>query len=426
MNKKSIISYNSLFWLTCFLLLALPLHSSNKILSYLTLFNNFTIFHAAFLVLSLFLIAGFIFQREKITKYYIFPCFFLIVIFISFIVGLGQNYNPADTLADFCYYFLTGLILFSYQSSRVKKKNIHELMLFSNKAITVSCCISLLMFFTKDFSFWGLVSFNGGRYFGGNLSLLIVTIPYLYYCYLHKKGISFKKLLFSTSVGLSCMILSQSRASFFMIALSCAIILIIDLFKNQTKDTLAKKICSIILIAIFVAIFFSLDLPVVKRLLGNDTTDSYGTLSFRTYLYQGYLPEIANSLFGKGFGAPMFFYNENLQIAIWTETLAVDSTFITAGYKGGIILLLCYAIMFLSVCSHQIRMYFVSKNMNYLAFLIVFILFFVSTSIITAQTIHTFTINAFLALSFASSRKELFSRRRRISNLDLSLNKINN
>ena len=195
MMKKSriIFNYSTVFWASIFLLLALPLHSSNNILSYLTLFNNFTIFHAVLLVLSIILFVELILQRERIDKRFIVPSFFLLSIFISFVIGIKAEYNTASVLADFCYYLLAGLILFVYQSSRVVKKSLHEILVFASKAMNVSCCISLLMYFTRNFSFWGLVSFNDGRYFGGNLSLLIVTVPYSFYCYLHGKDISLKR-----------------------------------------------------------------------------------------------------------------------------------------------------------------------------------------------------------------------------------------
>ena len=137
--------------------------------------------------------------------------------------------------------------------------------------------------------------------------------------------------------------------------------------------------------------------------MGSDVENSYNTLLFRTYLYQGYFPTILKSVFGKGIGAPMYFYNEELRLATWTETLAVDSTLVTVGYKGGLLLLLIYSFMIFFIIFAQIKMYVLTKKIDFLVLLIVFAMFLFSTCIITAQTIHTFTINAFFVLIFLQS-----------------------
>ena len=51
------------------------------------------------------------------------------------------------------------------------------------------------MYVTSGFSFWGVSKFNGGRFGGGYVSLIVVTVLYGLYDFLYEKTISTKMFI---------------------------------------------------------------------------------------------------------------------------------------------------------------------------------------------------------------------------------------
>lgn len=407
-TKRLTISFNKVFWANVFMILALPLHSTNNLLKFVTLFNNLTIFHLIFVLLFFIQIFSLISKKQKITKKYIPSLILLLFIIIGLLVGRSNGNTNNMMYADGLYYILTFLIMFIYQSNRIKKKSFYELLVFTSKAAICSCILSLIMYFTKNLLFWGLVSFNGGRYFGGNLSLLIVVIPFLLYRYIYDKNLSFIRLVVYCFVSLYCLVLAQSRAAFIMIALSIILIFLLKSGFKQNRSEFLKKSLFVIILLVFVYFFLSSGLDVVSRLLGTDIENSFGTLSYRSYLYIGYISMIMDSLIGYGLGTKMYFYDSNLTIMLKTETFAVDSSIITVGYKFGPIAMALLVMMMVYILWVALKNASETKRAFYIFFAFTVSLFMFSTMIITAQTIHTYTIVAFFAVLFSCAQYEYY------------------
>ena len=111
--KINRINYNNLFWITFFVMIALPLHASNRLISYLSVTGMVSIFHV---LLGGMLIYAFVVaiksHRISIAKnsllIYIFG-FSLIVTLIRGIENHSGNIN--NVIGDFSMYFLSYAIL---------------------------------------------------------------------------------------------------------------------------------------------------------------------------------------------------------------------------------------------------------------------------------------------------------------------------
>lgn len=178
--KINRINYNNLFWITFFVMIALPLHASNRLISYLSVTGMVSIFHV---LLGGMLIYAFVVaiksHRISIAKnsllIYIFG-FSLIVTLIRGIENHSGNIN--NVIGDFSMYFLSYAILSIINSRLFESVDLRCFLRLTFYAMTICLTINVLMYTTSGFSFWGVSTFNGGR-FGGGMFLLSLSLSYM-------------------------------------------------------------------------------------------------------------------------------------------------------------------------------------------------------------------------------------------------------
>jgi hypothetical protein len=302
--------------------------------------------------------------------------------------GLFGTNPTRSVLGDGGMYLLAFCILFCLCSTNVKGKSLPEFLDFLYKATFFSCAMSMLMYLTRDLSVWGIISYNSGRYFGGYLSLLIFTVPYVLYRYLCLKNIKILHMIVYYILAFSCLALAQSRTAFFAIGLGFVSVLTVSIYKIKSK-TLKKVLVMMVLVVLAVVIFLNSNLDVVGRLLSTNLRDRGETTFARVYLYQYYIPEILKDPIGKGFGETMYFVSRSMKLQGDTGTYVVDCAYITAGYKGGWILLLVYILASLIPLIKTMKAYFKTNDWLYMLFAVFWLLYIFTTALITGQIIHT-------------------------------------
>lgn len=74
------------------------------------------------------------------------------------------------------------------RTDQFKAVDINWFLNYTFKALTINLIIYAIMYTTQGLYFWGLQSYNGGRFGGGYLSLLAVTVIYAVYDYFMSKA----------------------------------------------------------------------------------------------------------------------------------------------------------------------------------------------------------------------------------------------
>lgn len=387
-------SYSEICWSVIFIMMALPLHASNKILKYLSISGMISIFHLALVLL---IILGWYGARVgiiKINKRSGLILLFVIAFIWAMVTGVIRNNELRNVIGDSSMYLLAFAVFCLVSSPKTKALSLQDFLYLTYKAITISCVLSLIMYITRSWSFWGMQSFNGGRYFGGYLSLLAVTIPYAVYDYFYIKKIKIVHLIFHIGVALFCIMLAQSRTVVFSITIGVLAVLIFG-HKNLSLNSIAKFLGIIVIGLITVVILINSDSALMDRLLSTDLDNTSETTYARLYLYRYYVPSIFHQIMGFGFGGKMYFMTPQLNIIEETETYTVDSAILTAGYKGGILLLLIFLLACILPVLFSLSRYKKTKDIFYFCFGIWFMLLVFATVLITGQIIHTFAVLTF-------------------------------
>ena len=405
-RKKTKVNINTVFWTICFLMLALPLHTSNAILSYLSITGSVSIFHLIMLLLALLVVLSFN-GKSKLNLSFAVNMIFALGIGIATIIGMMSN-NPINSvLGDGGMYLLSFCLLICLCSKKVKGKTLPQFLNFLYRATFFSCAMSMLMYLTRSLSIWGMTSYNSGRYFGGYLSLLIVTIPYVLYRYLYLKNMKLSHMLVYYVLAFSCLALAQSRTAFFAIGIGAVLAVIAGSKKMKSQVFMRILLISVVGFGV-VAVFLNSSMDVVNRLLATNLQDRNETSFARIYLYLYYIPLILRAPIGKGFGETMYFVSRSMMLQGDTGTYTVDCAYITAGYKGGWCLLLVYIVATLIPLFRAIKNYRITKDRLYMLFAAVWFFYVFATAIITGQIIHTIpALTLFWLLSGLSMKREM-------------------
>ena len=189
--KINRINYNNLFWIIFFVMIALPLHASNKLISYLSITGMVSIFHVLLGGMLIYAFAVAIKSHKiSIGKSSILIYLLGLALIGTFVNGIKNHpANINNVIGDFTMYFLSYSILCITNSRIFKNVDLRWFLKATFYAMTICLTINVLMYVTSGFSFWGVSKFNGGRFGGGYVSLIVVTVLYGLYDFLYEKTI---------------------------------------------------------------------------------------------------------------------------------------------------------------------------------------------------------------------------------------------
>lgn len=395
--KINRINYNNLFWITFFVMIALPLHASNRLISYLSVTGMVSIFHV---LLGGMLIYAFVVaiksHRISIAKnsllIYIFG-FSLIVTLIRGIENHSGNIN--NVIGDFSMYFLSYAILSIINSRLFESVDLRCFLRFTFYAMTICLTINVLMYTTSGFSFWGVSTFNGGRFGGGYVSLIVVTFLYGLYDFLYEKTISTKIFIYHIVLAIISSLLAQSRTHIILCAAGC-ILLLIPIWNKISSTTVFKVSIVLVVVVIGSMVFLSGNSELVQRILNMDITSNTETTASRMITWTFYWNRIRQNPMGTGFGETMYFINPSMTYALDTATYYVDNAFAVVLYKGGWFFGVLYFMFFFRTVYGNIIQSKRSGDKLYALVSILLFMLVVSTMLMTSQVIHTYAINTFV------------------------------
>lgn len=407
---KVTIKKKDLFWYIYCALLALPYHASNSLLKYVSITNMISIFHIILLLLTLFLVINEK-KKDKFSRAYL--VVFAIGWTIAFVSGLYHGNSINNVIGDGGMYLLGMMIYTCASSSRTSTKMLDEYLFLTYKCAFVCSTISILMYLTRSFSFWGMISFNGGRYFGGFVSIFSISIPYAIFNHFTKGQVRLHNLLIHIVLGMACVIISQSRTVIITTIIGAVFAIYFSGNKLSRKRFFRVSFATIIGIAFLYWLLHS-NFAIVNRLLSTDLSNRSETTNARLYIYQYYISKIMNNLTGYGFGSIMFFLTPQLNLMKDTATYTVDAALMATGYKGGIILLAVYVFGIIYSLYWLIKTYRYTKERIYFLLFVLETLFLVQTCLLTGQIIHTYATLTFfwttIGLIFKSRSSGIYEK----------------
>ncbi|MST88189.1 hypothetical protein FYJ79_01020 [Sharpea azabuensis] len=411
--KINRINFNKLFWIIYFVMIALPLHASNKLISYVSITGMVSIFHVLLGGMLIYAIAAAI-KSHKIS---IEKNSFLVYLFgITLIVALihGIENHPGNinaVIGDFSMYFLSYAI-FSIINSRIfESVDLRWFFKITFYAMTICLTINILMYATSGFSFWGVSTFGGGRFGGGYVSLIVVTVLYGVYDFLYEKTINTKILIYHIVLAIISSLLAQSRTHIILCAVGC-ILLLIPFWKKISSAIVLKVFIVVVIGIIGSMIFLKGDSNLAQRLLNMDITSNTETTESRMITWIFYWNRIKQNPVGTGFGETMYNINPSMTYALDTATYNVDNAFAVVMYKGGWIFGFLYFMLIFRAVYRDIIQLKRSGDKFYALVAILLLMMVVSTMIMTSQVIHTYAINTFmwtlLGLNNRNTRRRVY------------------
>ena len=395
--KINRINYNNLFWIIFFVMIALPLHASNRLISYLSITGMVSIFHVLLGGMLIYAFAAAIkSHRISIAKNSLLIYIFGVSLIVTLIRGIENHPgNINNVIGDFSMYFLSYAILSIINSRLFESVDLRWFLRITFYAMTICLTINVLMYATSGFSFWGVSAFNGGRFGGGYVSLIVVTVLYGLYDFLYEKTISTKIFIYHIVFAIISSLLAQSRTHIILCAVGC-VLLLIPFWGKLSSKTLFKVAIVLAVVTVGSAIFLSGNSELVQRLLNMDITSKTETTASRVTTWIFYWNRIKQNLTGTGFGEIMYFINPSMTYALDTATYYVDCSFAVILYKGGWIFgLLYFLFVFRSVYINFILSK-KTKDKLYTFTGVLLLMLVVSTMLMTAQVIHTYAINTFV------------------------------
>ena len=397
MMKMKKIDLNGLFWITFCIMIALPLHASNKLISYLSITGMVSGFHILLGAMLIYSITVAIKSHKiNIGKNCILIYLLGLALIGTFVNGIKNHpANINNVIGDFSMYFLSYSILCITNSRIFKNVDLRWFLKTTFYAMTICLTINVLMYVTSSFGFWGVSKFNGGRFGGGYVSLIVVTVLYGLYDFLYEKNLNTRLFIYHIILAIISSLLAQSRTHIILCAAGC-LLLLIPFWGRLSPKTLFKLAIVLIVVMVGLVVFFSGNSELLQRLLNMDITSKTETTASRMTTWIFYWDRIKHNPSGTGFGEIMYFINPSMTYALDTATYYVDCAFAVILYKGGWI----FGFLYFLFVFRSVHIYFIwSKKTNDNLFALTSVLLLmlvVSTMLMTAQVIHTYAINTFV------------------------------
>ncbi|MGN1124807.1 MAG: O-antigen ligase family protein [Candidatus Gastranaerophilaceae bacterium] len=398
------LDLDNIFWCCYFLMIALPLHASNKLLSYLSITGMISIFHIILIIMLVWLTLLKLKKGDLTIQKKNIPMLILAVLLLfSVIIGLkDKSHIFNNVIGDCIMYFMSFAILWIVRSKQINAKDIRHFFYLTFNAMTMNLIINVIMYLTQSFSFWGVQFYNGGRFGGGYLSLLVVTIIYGVYDYLYEKNISTWHLIVHVALAIFSSMLAQSRTHVILCFIGC-LILFIPIDRKLSKIFLLRVFVLVIIGGIGVYAILNGNSELAQRLINMDITSNTETTASRVFTWKYYWNLICQTPYGKGFGEIMYFINPTMTIAKDTATYYIDNAVAIVLYKCGWLCGILYLFFIISTLKRFFKCWKFTKDKIYLLFIVIFSMLIISTMILTSQVIHTYAVNTFIWTTVALS-----------------------
>ena len=395
--KKIRLDVNSAFWILYFWMIALPLHASNKILTYLSVTGKISVFHIALALICVYLLLLNIQNGIRhLTKQKIIIIAMGVGLLVSTVIGFkDRSHIFNNVIGDAVMYYMSYAILLITTSRYFEIKSPKWILRTTFNALTINLIINVVMYFTKSWSFWGIYSYNGGRFGGGYLSLLVASVIYGIYDYLYEKSIKTPHLILHIGLALFCSMLAQSRTHVILCFIGC-LVLFIPLQKRMSKSYFIRVAVIAVIGVVGVAALLNGNSELIQRILNMDVTSDTETTASRVITWTYYWRLIKQTPLGTGFGEILYFINPSMTRAMATATYYVDNAVAVVLYKGGWFFGVIYFLMVVTTPIGLVRRWRQTKDALYVVYAMVFTMLILSTMILTSQVIHTYAINVFI------------------------------
>lgn len=398
--KKAYTNTIECFWLFYFVTLCLPI-SKNSILSLISI----DMFGLGINILQIGI--GIIFlvilinnrryrrlSQTNIGKLFIVLC---ILYIICFSVGILKGNNKV--MVDAMMYLFQCILFYCTYKLVNDKESIYKLMNITMYALTVNCTFSLIMLVTNKFSIWG-IEYSGGRYGGNFLTLLIITLSYIFFILYNQEKESNKVLLiYSIFISILSMILSQNRTNPILLIISCLIILFVSFNNKVTYKNIFRKPILLILICISTLIIgisiINSNSDFIDRFKKITSLSDDTNMKTRINTNNHYIKLIMDNPLGDGFGTLMPFIDSE-GVFRYEDSLNIDNSYINIGRKAGILTMIIYIIFIISPIIKLIKGYSVNKNNIYIALSVMYFMLIIASSLLTSQSIHSYSVSSFI------------------------------
>lgn len=397
-------------------MIMIPFHGSNALLSHISFSGSFNAFHIILALLCIIIALVKLQDRNgfKLAKN---NTAWLLYI-ISFIVALAIGYHQykKNALSDVSSYLITIMLYILSTSKYVETKTIRQLLNFTFYALMINSCLNILMYYTQDFSFWGVESFNVGRFGGNYYTLLIITLPYALYDYLHDKQIKSIWILIAFGAGTWGSILLQSRTHV-LLTLFCCVVVLFDSLKYRTSKN--KYLFRIMILTSGIAMGFILfrtlsasNNSFILRVAGTELGSENDTLLTRIQTVSYYLKNMINHPLDFGFGKKIFYIYQGV-IASNTGGFYIDNAVMTVETRGGVIFALTYIYLLLEPIFELRTFNKRRRNQLFLPLIISYCCFLFAAAIMTSQTTHGMAIYTFLWVFIGTLKKQQRAMKKR-------------
>lgn len=394
---------NKCFWLTYFLILSLPI-SKNNIINYITIEIGGIGINIFQILVSIIFIITIIKRNKEIRSLFsslVSISFLLLCIlyFIYFIIGVNNKNEKA--LSDLVMYVFQMLIFYCTFKLVNKKDDIYKLLNITFYGLTISCSLSLLMLITNKLKIWG-ITYDGGRYGGNFITMLIITISYIVILLYNKDNrINKLTIVYSLIISILSIMLSQNRTNPILLIISCILILLININSNHNfnyKDIFRKLsiiIFMISILSIILIILFNSEIGFVERFKNITSISEDVNMKTRVNTNNYYIGLIKENPFGSGFGTLMPFVDSE-GIFRYNNSLNIDNTYINIARKAGIVTVIIYIYMILSPIIGLIKIYRIKKDNIYISAIIFYFMLIIASSVFTSQSIHSYAVSTFI------------------------------
>ncbi|WP_068675283.1 hypothetical protein [Oceanobacillus sp. Castelsardo] len=325
---------------------------------------------------------------------FIIAALFIFVVIYTFIGLQNNNEFLLSDVKTFIYFFINYVM---FRSLINKDNYLSVIKTFLNSSFVYSIVVLSLYLFMQDYLpyIYGerLYAWWGNRITFSNTTLFILTIPLLLFVLIKnvfpKYKLYFSIVLLSNVISL---LLSQTRTLILLCIFNCLIVLLLLLYKSYGQYRINWKLG----LRLFGLLFFLTTTFIVSTYIGtsqeiisdivNRFQSNEGSLDVREISNEMAANEIERNPLGYGLGKELVLYNVDYTIS--SAGAFIDNIFYTLGVKVGVIGVLIFIIILLSIFIGFISNF--RKNKLFMALLIILYLSFLITSaVLNAQIIYS-------------------------------------
>lgn len=385
-----------------FIAIALPIYGSNNLESYISVpylkINIIQLLSVVLIVFYIFYERGRIKYSRESQSMLIIVAIYFVVCLAFFTLGIVKGYSYAMTMIKWFIFPLMFFLLFFILCK--KGFTLNDFLKLTFYAETVVLVLTVVMYMTREWSFWGIHYFLGNRFGGNYLNVTIITFAYGFYSlYFRKKYINKLVLIIHFTAGVYCLILAQSRTSLILVFVPIIFTIVVGLLMSRNATRFVFGV--IVLVAAIIIGWYFFDnlmqsnMDITNRLSRENWFGEGDTFMVRVYTFSYEFNQFLHNPFGLGFGVPFKQFTSYGRLDMEYQGYYCDNAFISLAVYGGIIMVVLYALIYYKTFK---GMYLTKKKTNdplyyYMGF--AFLTFIVCSAIISASVIHGFGLAIF-------------------------------